>query len=67
MIRTHKNYLVHDVIGCHVGDIVCIVESKPISKRKRYVVAEILSRPSEAEVTASTIETESEVELEAEA
>lgn len=67
VIRTHKNYLVHDVIGCHVGDIVCIVESKPISKRKRYVVAEILSRPSEVEVTASTIETESEVELEAEA
>ena len=67
VIRTNKKYLVHDVIGCQIGDVVCIVESKPISKRKRWVVEEILSRPSEAEVTASTVETETEVELEAEA
>lgn len=52
VIRTYKNYLVHDEIGCQPGDIVCIVESRPISKRKRWVVQEILRRASEAELAA---------------
>ena len=52
VIRTHRNYLVHDDIGCQPGDIVCIVESRPISKRKRWVVQEILRRASEAELAA---------------
>jgi small subunit ribosomal protein S17 len=52
VIRTHKNYLVHDEIGCQPGDIVCIVESRPISKNKRWVVQEILRRTSEAELAA---------------
>jgi small subunit ribosomal protein S17 len=52
VIRTHKFYLVHDEIGCQPGDIVCIVESRPISKRKRWVVQEILRRASEAELAA---------------
>jgi hypothetical protein len=33
-----------------------MVESKPISKRKRWVIEEILSRPSEVEVSASQVE-----------
>jgi small subunit ribosomal protein S17 len=48
VVRSHKNYLVHDEIGCQPGDIVCIVESRPISKRKRWVVQEVLRRSSEA-------------------
>ncbi|NIM93814.1 MAG: 30S ribosomal protein S17 [Anaerolineales bacterium] len=52
VVRTHKIYLVHDEIGCQPGDTVCIVESKPISKRKRWVVQEILRRVTEAEVAA---------------
>ena len=52
VIRTHKNYLVHDEIGCQPGNIVCIVESRPISKNKRWVVQEILRRTSEAELAA---------------
>ena len=52
VIRTHKNYLVHDELGCQPGDIVCIVESRPISKNKRWVVQEILRRTSEAELAA---------------
>jgi ribosomal protein S17 len=34
--------MAHDEIGCHVGDKVTIVESRPISKNKRWVVEEIL-------------------------
>ena len=63
VIRTHKNYLVHDEIGCQPGDLVKIVESRPISKRKRWVVQEILKRASEVDVTASQVETMAEEEL----
>jgi small subunit ribosomal protein S17 len=52
VIRSHKNYLVHDEIGCQPGDIVCIVESRPISKRKRWVVQEVLRRASEVKLAA---------------
>lgn len=57
VIRASRDYLVHDEIGCQLGDHVLIVESRPISKRKRWVVQEVLRRASEAEVTASTLET----------
>ena len=52
VVRSHKNYLVHDEIGCQPGDIVCIVESRPISKRKRWVVQEVLRRATEAVLAA---------------
>lgn len=52
VIRSHKNYLVHDEIGCQPGDIVCIVESRPISKRKRWVVQEVLRRASVVKLAA---------------
>lgn len=53
VVRTSKRYLVHDEKGCHVGDRVRIVESRPISKRKRWVVEEVVKRASEAHVAAS--------------
>jgi small subunit ribosomal protein S17 len=56
VIRTNKNYLVHDELECHIGDKVRIVESRPISKKKRWTVQEIVRRASEADVTASQVE-----------
>lgn len=56
VIRTSKNYLVHDEIGCQLGDHVLIVESRPLSKRKRWVAQEVIRRKTEAEVTASRVE-----------
>ena len=35
----------HDLLGCQVGDEVLIVESKPISKEKHWVV-ETIVKPS---------------------
>jgi len=67
VIRTNKNYLAHDELGCHIGDQVKMIESRPISKRKRWVVEEILHRQTELEASVSTVETEDEVDLEAEA
>lgn len=48
VMRSKKIYLVHDEQGCQVGDRVRIVESRPISKRKRWVVEEITQRVGSA-------------------
>ena len=43
VIRRRKRYKAHDQDNaCHIGDLVRIMESKPISKQKRWVVTEIL-------------------------
>ena len=52
VLRSSKKYLVHDEIGCRPGDEVIIVESKPISKRKRFVIQEIITKVTDAEVKA---------------
>ena len=45
VIRQKKRYMAHDADNsCRVGDSVRIVESRPISKTKRWVVEEILER-----------------------
>ena len=42
----HKTHRVkaHDELGCNEGDRVKIVESRPMSRTKRWVVEEILER-----------------------
>ncbi len=48
MVRT-KRYKAHDEENtCHKGDRVRILESRPLSRTKRWVVADVLSRTSEA-------------------
>ncbi len=43
VIRKSKNYKAHDEQNsCQVGDLVRIVESRPLSREKRWVVEEIL-------------------------
>ena len=45
IIESTKNYKAHDELNqCSEGDIVRIVESKPISGGKRWVVAEIVEK-----------------------
>ena len=34
----------HDVIGCQVGDKVQLVESRPLSRDKRWVVEAVIKR-----------------------
>jgi len=41
-IKRSKKYLVHDEIGVKEGDKVVIKETRPISKRKRWKVVEVL-------------------------
>jgi small subunit ribosomal protein S17 len=45
VVRKSKKYLAHDENNeCQVGDKVVIVETRPLSKRKRWKVAEITER-----------------------
>jgi small subunit ribosomal protein S17 len=48
VIRTRKKFKAHDEQNqCQVGDLVRIVESRPLSKEKRWVVTDILERANE--------------------
>jgi len=49
VITSRKRLFAHDELDCNVGDEVIIVESKPISKNKRFVVQEISKRNEKAE------------------
>ncbi len=45
VIRFHKKYKAHDEENsAHMGDLVKIIESKPISKEKRWALVEVLER-----------------------
>lgn len=44
VVHSKKKVMAHDELGCEVGDEVRIVESRPISKHKRWVVEEILGK-----------------------
>ncbi|MBE9474877.1 MAG: 30S ribosomal protein S17 [Chloroflexi bacterium] len=46
VVHSKKKLMAHDELGSEVGDRVRIVESCPISKRKRWVVEEILQKES---------------------
>jgi len=57
-VKRRKVFLVHDEHDkCKVGDVVRIVETRPISKLKRWRVAEIIG------LASKEIETENEGEL----
>ncbi len=49
VIHKRKKYKAHDELGARVGDVVRIVESRPISKTKRWVVEAILKRAEAAQ------------------
>ncbi|MBN1850484.1 MAG: 30S ribosomal protein S17 [Deltaproteobacteria bacterium] len=44
-IRSQSKYLAHDPQNlCQIGDRVRMIESKPISKRKRWQILEVIER-----------------------
>jgi small subunit ribosomal protein S17 len=53
VVHLSKRVKAHDELGCQIGDQVQIVESRPISRDKRWVVESILKheiRTAETEV-----------------
>jgi hypothetical protein len=43
-VHLSKRVKAHDEMGCQIGDQVQIVESRPLSRDKRWVVESILRR-----------------------
>ena len=51
VMRVRKKYKAHDEENtCRTGDVVRIVESRPLSREKRWRVEEILERSELSEV-----------------
>ena len=44
VIHTVSRMKAHDEMNCQIGDIVEIIESKPISRTKRWMVEKIIIR-----------------------
>jgi small subunit ribosomal protein S17 len=42
VVNAHNRFKAHDELGCQIGDQVRIVESRPISREKCWVVEEII-------------------------
>jgi small subunit ribosomal protein S17 len=48
-VHSRKRMMAHDELDCQIGDQVQIVESRPLSANKRWVVEAILRRAKGAE------------------
>lgn len=44
VVHQSKRFKAHDELGCQIGDQVQLVESKPLSRDKRWVVESIVKR-----------------------
>ena len=49
VVYSSKRVKAHDEIGCQVGDEVQIVESRPISKDKHWVVEKVVKQETRTE------------------
>ena len=58
VVHLSKRVKAHDELGCQIGDHVQIVESRPLSRDKRWVVETIIKRETR---TADTVLTDSVV------
>lgn len=46
VVHSSKRVKAHDELGCQIGDEVQIVESRPLSREKRWAVEVVLKRES---------------------
>jgi small subunit ribosomal protein S17 len=44
VVHSSNRVKAHDEIGCQIGDQVQIVESRPLSREKRWVVESVIKR-----------------------
>ncbi len=54
VVHARRRVMAHDDLGCQIGDHVQIVESRPLSRHKHWVVEAILRR----EIGAGALELE---------
>lgn len=56
VVHSIKHVMAHDELGCQIGDQVRIVESRPLSRHKHWVVEEILRREAAASEAGAEVE-----------
>jgi small subunit ribosomal protein S17 len=44
VVHLSKRVMAHDELGCQIGDQVQIVESRPMSRNKRWAVEKVVKR-----------------------
>lgn len=69
VVHRSKRVMAHDEMGCQIGDQVQIVESRPLSRRKRWVVEKIVKREirtADAGVMETVVESAADLAREAE-
>lgn len=66
VINRSRRFKAHDAANeCNVGDVVRILETRPLSRGKRWRVIEVLQRGDVADVSPEQIGRELEVEVQA--
>jgi small subunit ribosomal protein S17 len=56
-VHSRSRLMAHDELGCQIGDEVVLVESMPISRRKRWTVEKIVRHDvAAADTTLEAIE-----------
>src|SRR5215216_421565 len=67
VVHSSKRVKAHDEIGCQIGDRVEIVESRPLSRDKRWVVESVIKKEIRtADTGVADLETEVSTEAPAE-
>jgi small subunit ribosomal protein S17 len=68
VVHSSKRVKAHDEIGCQIGDRVQIVESRPLSRDKRWVVESVIKKEIRtADRGVADLNTEVNTELDTEA
>ena len=67
VVHSSKRVKAHDEIGCQIGDQVQIVESRPMSRDKRWVVESVIKKEIRtADTGVADLNTEVDTEAQAE-
>jgi small subunit ribosomal protein S17 len=67
VVHSSKRVKAHDEIGCQIGDHVQIVESRPLSRDKRWVVERVIKKEIRtADTGVADLNTEVNTEAQAE-
>jgi small subunit ribosomal protein S17 len=63
VVHTSKRVKAHDELGCKIGDKIQILETRPLSHDKRWVVEQILTRQGEKAVPVALVEEADIIEM----
>src|SRR5512132_1053207 len=67
VVHSSKRVKAHDEIGCQIGGQVQIVESRPLSRDKRWVVENVIKKEIRtADTGVADLNTEAETEVKTE-